>query len=322
MTFHTSNMRAFFVFLVWIAGTAQALIPYPSSCPNGHVCPSYSWGAIDPEGKPYGPGYFLALAGGVMGGGRPMSIRPDTDTFEGPFSITGNGAAPVTVTMKVGCSNTIIPDAANAVAARLGYNWDKLCIVDALQIAVNRALDVNNFTLTQVTSDRGPVERAIYDAMLNHTKTINCKPGEYFNLHSCNVINVQHLPELAKLFQEKVQEQSRKQLLDIKHENSKTEEKTRSAIADAENARTIEKAKSDAAAQSLINEQVRNNTQLTNAEKEKHTQKMQEILGASVFSDLKWSDAVQQNSGLLVAQPHGNGNTDGQCVHLHTAATA
>ena len=250
-----------------------------------------------------------------------MSIRPDTDTFKGPFSITGNGDAPVTVTMEVGCSNSIIPEAANAVAARLGYKWDELCVVDALQIAVNRALDVHNFTLTQVTSDRGPVESAIYDEMLNHTKTINCKPGEYFNLHSCNVIKVEHLPELAKLFQEKVQEQSRKQLLDIKHENSKTEEKTRSAIADAENARTIEKAKSDAAAQALINEQVRNHTQLTNAEKEKHTQNMQEILGASVFSDLKWSDAVQQNSGLLVAQPHGNGNNNGQCVHLHTRDT-
>lgn len=292
----------------------QALIPYPSWCPNGHYCPIIIGGAINPDSKPISPGWAVGMTF-LRNIGPGMTIVPDVDTCKEKFAITGDGKAPINTEIKLGCTNKLNGPYANKMAHAFGYLWDDICITASLPIAVNRALDVNNFTLDQVTSDRSPVEKAIYTEMLNHTKAIGCHPGEWFDLISCNVISVNHKKELVQMFEDKVLEEQRGQLLDLKHDNAKKEQFTLSTVADSTNERTIDKAQADATASAIKNAEALNNTKATNQEERDHMTYMANMLGPH-FDATMWSNAIREGQSI-VALPYGPGSESAVGINVH-----
>lgn len=315
----TQMMTTFNILaLLTVLHITQALVPYGTWCPDGHYCPTINYGAIDPDAKPIPPGWTFGLTF-LRGVGPGMSIFPDVDTYEGTFAITGDGKAPINTEMKLGCTNKLNGPYANKMAHAFGYQWDDTCITSSLPVSVNRALDVNNFTLDQVTSDRAPVEKAIYSEMLNHTRAIGCHPGDWFELISCNIITVNHNKDLTRMFEEKVLEEHRGQLLDLKHDNAKKEQFTLSTVADSSNERTIDKAQADAKASAIKNAESLNNTKATNQEERDHMTYMAEMLGPH-FDSTMWSNAIREGQSI-VALPFGPASESpvGINVHHHTA---
>ena len=97
------SLLIFFTLL----NTSYSIIPYPSHCPNGHYCPTIKYGAISENSQPKSPGWTLSFIG-ISTIGEAMSVYPDVDTYKGQFSVTGDGSAPMSVDIKLGCTNKLI----------------------------------------------------------------------------------------------------------------------------------------------------------------------------------------------------------------------
>lgn len=305
------SLLIFFTLL----NTSYSIIPYLSYCPNGHYCPTIKYGAISENSQPKSPGWTLSFIG-VSTIGEAMSVYPDVDTYKGHFSVTGDGSAPMSVQIKLGCTNKLIGKYSNKMSFNFGFNWDDICITSSLPIAVNRALDVNDFTLENVTSNREPVEKAIYSQMLNHTKSIGCHPGEWFELISCNIIDVTHGDDLTDMYKSKALAKEKLVLLELEHQNKVKEQNTLSYIANSENDRTVEKAKADTRASSIKNNEALENKKKLNKEEREHLNWLSDNLGTQ-FESTMWSQAIGGGNNV-VALPFGNnGNQVGINVHNH-----
>ena len=152
--------------------------------------------------------------------------------------------------------------------------------------------------------------------MLNHTKSIGCHPGEWFELISCNIIDVTHGDDLTDMYKSKALAKEKLVLLELEHQNKVKEQNTLSYIANSENDRTVQKAKADATASSIKNTEALENKKNINLEERLHLDWLSDHLGTQ-FESTMWSQAIGGGNNV-VALPFGNnGNQVGINVHNH-----